>query len=283
MLKKSIYNILGALIIALSISFLGMPNGIADGGLVGISLLLYHAFSFSPAAVNFFGFLIILAISYRYLAKSVLLKSSITVILLSFFTFLFETYGQPLGDPLVGGIFYGFFMGIGFALILLSGSSIGGASTIALVFKKQFGWNVVLVTFILDVLVVISGVLIIGVLHTLYSIIGLFVGKVTTDYVLAGFDAKKAFTIISPHNEEISRRVTTELSSSATYINGSGVYKKHEQKMLYIVVRNHSVVHLRRIINEVDNNAFVVVNNVKDVSGGTFFAEEDLEEIRQKK
>jgi uncharacterized membrane-anchored protein YitT (DUF2179 family) len=47
---------------------------------------------------------------------------------------------------------------------------------------------------------------------------------------------------------------------------------KNEHKMLYIVVKNNSVVHLRKIINEVDSDAFVVINNVKDVSGGTFFA-----------
>ncbi len=83
---------------------------------------------------------------------------------------------------------------------------------------------------------------------------------------------KKAFQIISQHNEEIAKRVTQDLSSSATYINGSGVYANREQHILYVVVNNHRVIHLRKIINDIDSNAFIVVNNVKDVSGGTFFA-----------
>ncbi|MFD1038343.1 YitT family protein [Virgibacillus byunsanensis] len=275
-MKNIFYIIFGSLIVAISISFLGMPNSIADGGLVGISLLLYHAFSIPPSIVNFLGFIIILLVSYKYLAKSVLIKSTVTVLLFSFFTFLLESYGQPLGDPLVGAIFYGLFMGVGFALILYAGSSIGGASTIALVLKKKYDWNVVLVTFILDILVVISGVFVIGILNTFYTIIGLFIGKIATDYVIGGFDAKKAFSIISPYNKEIARRVMTDLSSSATYLNSSGIYKNNEHKMLYIVVKNNSVVHLRKIINEVDSDAFIVINNVKDVSGGTFFAGHNL-------
>ncbi|MFB4161174.1 YitT family protein [Geomicrobium sp. JSM 1781026] len=276
-MKNILLILLGSIVIAISISFLGMPNGIADGGLIGIALLLYHAFSFSPAVVNFLGFIIILLVSYKHLSKSVLMKSSLTVVLVSFFTFLTESFGEPVGDGLVGGIFYGFFMGIGFAIILYAGSSIGGGSTIALVLKKKFGWNVVLVTFISDVVVVLAGVIIIGVLNTLYTIIGLFVGKLTTDYIIGGVDSKKAFNIISPKNEEIAQRVTEELSSSATYIKGSGVYTNNEHNILYIIVKNYTVVKLRKIISEVDSDAFVVVNNVKDVSGGTFFVNKEPE------
>ncbi|MFB4212449.1 YitT family protein [Shouchella sp. JSM 1781072] len=274
-MKNILLIIVGSIVIALSISFLGMPNNIADGGLIGIALLLYHAYSFSPAIVNFLGFIIIVLISLRYLSKSVLMKSSLTVVLLSFFTFLTEPYGQALADPLIGAIFYGFFMGIGFALILFAGSSIGGGSTIALVLNKKFGWNVVLFTFISDVVVVLSGIFIIGVLNTLYTIIGLFIGKLTTDYIIGGVDSKKAFNIISPKSSEIAKRVTEELASSATYIKGSGVYSNSEHSILYIIVKNYNVVKLRKIVSEVDSDAFVVVNNVKDVSGGTFFVDKD--------
>ncbi|SDI57500.1 YitT family protein [Natribacillus halophilus] len=263
----------GTLLSALSITLFAMPNEIADGGHVGVSLLLYFSLGISPALVVFISFIVITLISIKYLSRIVVIKTAISTALLSLLTYLTEDLGQqPIGDPLVGGIFFGLFMGVGFALILHAGGSYGGSSTVALILRKRFGWDVVLVTFILDILIVTSGIFIIGILNTLYTVIALFVAKVATDYVLNGFDAKKAFQIISIHNEEIARRVTTDLASSATYINGSGVYTSKEQKILYIIVKNHRVIHLRNMINDIDSEAFVVVSNVKDVSGGTFFA-----------
>ncbi|MFS0786553.1 YitT family protein [Shouchella sp. 1P09AA] len=291
-MKNMVLLILGTMLAALSITLFAMPNEIADGGFVGISLLLYFSLDIPPSLVVFISFIIITLISMKYLSRQVVIKTAIATPLLSLFTFLTEDLGQPLGDPLVGGIFFGLFMGSAFGLILHSGGSFGGSSTVALILKRIFGWDVVLVTFILDLIVVLSGVFIIGVLNTLYTIIALFVGKLATDYVLNGFNAKKAFQIISTQNEEIARRVTQDLSSSATYINGSGVYASQEQKILYVVVNNHRVIHLRKLINDIDSNAFIVVSNVKDVSGGTFFAnqvfpvlsegEADLEEMQHK-
>lgn len=117
--------------------------------LTGIALLFYHGFAASPAIVNVVGFLLILLISFRYLG-----------------------YGTALSEPVVAAVFSGFIKGVGFALILQAGSSIGGVSTIALVLHKKFQWNVVLITFMLDFLVVASSVLFfIGTQNTLITII----------------------------------------------------------------------------------------------------------------
>ncbi|MFS0788266.1 YitT family protein [Shouchella sp. 1P09AA] len=270
-MKNTIFIVVGTLLTALSITFIGMPNNIADGGLTGIALLFYHGFGASPAIVNIVGFLFILLISYKYLEKMILIKSAMTILLMSVFIYLTEGFGTALSEPVVAAVFYGFIKGLGFALILQAGSSIGGVSTIALVLHKKFRWNVVMVTFILDFLVVASSVFVIGTQNTLITIIALVVGKVVTDYVLNAFNSKKAFVIMSPKTYKIAQKVTSELSSTATFFNGSGVYEMTDQKILYIIVKQSSISHLRRIIAEIDNEAFVVVNQVKDVTGGTFY------------
>ncbi|TSB47785.1 YitT family protein [Alkalicoccobacillus porphyridii] len=270
-MKNVILMISGTLIIALSITLLAMPHSIADGGILGLALLIYYAIGVSPSIVVFGLFVVITLFSYKYLSKSVVLKTIVTVPMLSFFTYLTEPYGIVLEDPLVAAIFFGLLSGVGFGLVIYSGSSIGGTSTIALLLKKKFGWDVIFTAFIMDVIIVLAGVFIIGVLNTLYTVIALFIGKVASDYVIGGLDSKKAFVIVSSKHDEIAKRVVTNLASSATYINGKGVYANQEQKMLYVLIKNHKVMQLRRIINEIDPDAFVVVNNVKDVSGGTFF------------
>ncbi|MDQ0207507.1 YitT family protein [Alkalicoccobacillus murimartini] len=270
-MKNTILMISGTIIIALSITLLAMPHSIADGGTLGLALLIYYAIGLSPSIVVFGFFIVISLLSYKYLAKSVLLKTLVTVPMLSLVTYLTEPYGIKLEDPLVAAVFFGLLSGVGFGLIIYSGSSIGGTSTIALVLRKRFGWDVIFTAFIMDVVIVLAGVFVIGVLNTLYTVIALFIGKVASDYVIGGLDSKKAFIIVSSENDEIAKKVVSSLSSTATYINGKGVYANQEQKMLYILIKNHKVMQLRRIVNEIDPEAFVVVNNVKDVSGGTFF------------
>ncbi|AIC93882.1 YitT family protein [Shouchella lehensis] len=49
-------------------------------------------------------------------------------------------------------------------------------------------------------------------------------------------------------------------------------YSKKEREVIYIVVRSYRLFYLKKLVHEIDPNAFIVVHNVKDVSGGTFFA-----------
>ncbi|WP_373894036.1 YitT family protein [Virgibacillus natechei] len=271
-MKQVAFMITGTLLCAVSTTLLAMPNQIADGGILGISLLLFYAFGFSPGIVTFISFIALLGISFKYLPRHMVYKTIVNVPLLSLFIYLTENLGQPIDDPLVAAIFAGLVMGLGFGLIIQAGSSIGGTSIIARICQQNFGWNIVTSTFIMDAIIVVAGVLVIGPLYTMYTIIALFTGKVASDYLLGGFDAKKAVNIISPKSKDIAKKITKEMGSSATYFHGSGTYTGEERQALYVVVRSHRLLTLKRLVREIDAEAFVVVHNVKDVSGGTFFA-----------
>ncbi|GAB3044542.1 YitT family protein [Virgibacillus ainsalahensis] len=280
-MRQAAYIVIGTLLCALSTTLLAMPNQIADGGILGISLLLYYAFEFSPGIITFIIFILLLGVSFKYLPKHIVYKTIINVPLLSLFVYLTENLGQPLEDPLVAAIFAGLVMGVGFGLIIQAGSSIGGTSIIARILHERFELNIVLTTFIGDALIVLAGIFVIGPLYTLYTIISLFVGKVASDYVLGGFDAKKAVNIISPKSLEISKQITNEMASSVTVFNGSGGYMEQDQKIIYVIVQSQRLLYLKKLIREIDPNAFVVVNNVKDVSGGTFFATPIADQIAE--
>ncbi|GAK05143.1 hypothetical protein JCM19037_3614 [Geomicrobium sp. JCM 19037] len=284
-MKQAIFVVFGTALCALSVTVFAMPNQIADGGILGIALLLFYAFGWSPGVITFISFILLQLVSFKFLPRTMFMKTMINVPLLSLF--IFTTEGMvttPLGDPLVAAIFAGLTMGIGFGFIIQAGSSIGGTSTLARLLAQRYEWNVILTTFIMDAVIVFAGVFIIGPLYTLYTIIALFIGKLASDYVIGGFDAKKAVTIVSPEYREIAKRVTVNMTSSATYFNGSGTFTEKEHYVLYVVVPSYRLLMLKRLIREVDPNSFVVVHNVKDVSGGTFFAppvettEEEIEE-----
>lgn len=271
-MKEYIYLTIGTLLFSLSVTLFAMPNQLAEGGIVGLSLLLYFSFEISPALVTFVLNAILLVIGFKLLPRHMVYKSLINVPLLSLFLFLTENLGQPIQDTLLAAIFAGLLTGIGFGFIFRAGSSTGGTSIIARMLNHKFGWDLTGTNFVLDAIIVVSGVFVIGPIYTMYTIIALYIGKKVTDYVLEGFDAKKAVNIISPKGQEISKRVMKEMASSATIFNGYGGYSKEEREVIYIVVRSHRLFYLKKLVHSVDPNAFVVVHNVKDVSGGTFFA-----------
>ncbi len=250
-----------------------MPNQISDGGIPGIALLLYFQFGLSPGIITFISFIVLQIVSFKYLPKNVLIMTTINVPLLALFIYLTEgLVVTPLGDPLVAAIFAGLIGGIGLALIIQAGSSTGGTSQIARLLYEKFEWNIIQTTFIMDSFIVVAGIFIIGPLYTLYTVISLTIGKFASDYVIGGLDAKKAVTIISNDYHHIAEQVTKRMSSSATYFKGSGTYTDQEQSIIYVVVPAYRLILLKKIIREIDTKAFIVVHNVKDVSGGTFLA-----------
>src|SRR5690625_4275288 len=142
-MKNTFLFIIGTFLCSLNITLLAMPNSIADGGFVGVSLLLYFWIGLSPSLVIFTSFFILIIIGLKYLPKAVIMKTAFNVPLLSFFVFITEKFGKPVGDSFIAAIFFGLIMGIGFALVLQSGASMGGSSTIALILNKKFDWNIV--------------------------------------------------------------------------------------------------------------------------------------------
>lgn len=90
---------------------------------------------------------------------------------------------EPLGDPLVAAMFAGIIGGVGLALIIQAGSTSGGTSQIARILYQKFEWNIILTTFIMDTIIVFAGIFVIGPLYTLYTVISLAFGKVTSNYL----------------------------------------------------------------------------------------------------
>ncbi|TFJ94127.1 YitT family protein [Lentibacillus salicampi] len=270
LMRDLIMIVAGTLLYALALTFLSIPNDLADGGLPGLSIILYYAFGWSPGIVNFILASIILLIGYWVLPRRTIFLTVITAPLLSFLIYITEQKIESLGDPLVSAIFAGFFIGIGAGLILRTGSSMGGTSVIARMLHYNFGWDLTRTNFALDAVIVLSGLFIIGPLNTMYTIVSLFVGKKATDIILEGLDTRKAVSVISAYAPEITDEVIQQTKTSATVFEGYGGYMKENADMAYIIINKYQILKLKRIINSVDDRAFVVVHDVRDVFGGSF-------------
>src|SRR5690625_712653 len=260
----------GSLMYALALTLLAIPIDLADGVTAFLSIILYYAFNWSPGILTFLLTAIILAIGYKFLSKRALGLSLLTVPLVSLFIYLTEGMGESLGDPLFSAMFAGFFSGFGFALIFRTGSSMGGTSNIAIMLKQKYDFDMIRSIFIMDIAIVLSGLIVIGPLHVMYTIVNLFVGKKASDLVMEGLDPRKAVSIISNQADYIADDIIKTMNISATVFDGHGGYLKDNRDMTYVIVNKYQLMRIRRIINSVDESAFVVVHDVREVSGGSF-------------
>src|SRR5699024_6259727 len=184
--------------------------------------------------------------------------------------YLTEGLAPSLGDPLVSAIFAGLLIGFGMGLILKTGSTMGGTSLIARMCQDLLGWDLVRTIFVLDVLIVLAGLFVIGPLHVMYTLIALFIAKKATDLVIEGLDPRKAVSVISTKAPEIAEALINQMELSVTVLKGYGGYSKRDTDMTYVIINKYQLVRLKRIISEVDDKAFVVVHDVRDVAGGSF-------------
>lgn len=265
---------IGSLCYALALTVLAIPNNLTEGGVPGAAIILHYAFDWSPGIVTFILTSIIMVVGYKSLPKKAIFLSVLTVPLVSFFIYITEDLVDSLGDPLVSAIFAGFFIGVGCGLIFRTGSSMGGTSLIALMLHKGLGWDMVRTIFVLDVLIVLSGFFIIGPLHIMYTIITLYIAKKAMDLMMDGLDPRKAVSIISNQAPKIADAIIQQMNISVTVFKGYGGYLKEDTDMTYVIINKYQLMRLKKIVSTVDEDAFVVIHDVRDVFGGSFAWEE---------
>ena len=85
--------------------------------------------------------------------------------------------------------------------------------------------------------------------------------------VVTGLSQRKAVMIISRDWAEIKEQIITKLSRGVTVVTGKGGYSNQETQIIYTVITLRDLARLKRIIREIDPNAFVVVTETLEVMG----------------
>ncbi|MCM2587944.1 YitT family protein [Rossellomorea marisflavi] len=267
--KEITLIIIGSLFFALGVNLFAIPNELGEGGVTGISMTLYYVFGWSPGYTNFIMNGILLAIGYKVLNKRVTWYTLLAIFFTSVFLHFTEGMGRSL-DIMLGTVFAGVFIGIGLGLVLRSGGTTGGSTIVARMLNQKFGWAVSTSMFVFDILVVIGSGFVIGIENTMYTGISIYISTKILDYLIDGFDTRKAVTIISPLTDAIAEKVSAEMDRGATIINARGHYSKESKDILYVVINKQELFLLKKTIQQIDDKAFVVVHDVRDVFGEGF-------------
>ena len=119
-------------------------------------------------------------------------------------------------------------------------------------------------------MVLLTGLVFRDLSKALYSGVTVFVTGQIIDAVVYRFDYSKVALIISREHQKIVSEIDTKLERGATYLHGEGTYSGGDLKVILTVVKKQQLADLKRLVVEVDPNAFIVVQEAHQVLGEGF-------------
>ncbi|GIO95481.1 UPF0750 membrane protein YxkD [Paenibacillus lautus] len=262
--------LIGAFIFALAVNLFVIPNDFGEGGVTGISIILFYVLKWSPALVGIVINGILLIIGYKLLDKKTTVYTIIVVAFHSLFLHLTENWSIASNEPVINAIFAGLFAGVGIGLIVRVGGTTAGTVILARLANKYWDWNISYALLFFDLIVAGLSVFVIGIEKVMFTVVILYIGTKAMEFIIEGLNPKKAVTIISTHHDRIAIRVTEIMDRGVTVLRGYGYYTGQTKDVLYIVISKQEVSMLKKIVRAEDKNAFVTIHDVRDVFGEGF-------------
>ncbi len=150
-------------------------SGVTEGGVLGMTLLLHHWFSLSPALTGFVMNAICYLIGFKTLGKSFILYSAIGTLGFSGAYWLFEQFpplwpqlaNMPLAAALIGAVF----VGVGAGFCVKAGGAPSGDDALAMSISRITPLKIQHVYLISDLLVLALSLTYIPITRLVYSLL----------------------------------------------------------------------------------------------------------------
>ena len=270
---KIIRVIVGSAMFALGFDLFLEYHGLNAGGISGLSMIIVKLTGFGT--VGFLTALInlpLFAIGGMKIGKEFFFLSLFGMVANSSLIDVFNLLPKPAIDPMISALYGGVVCGLGLGIVFSTGGSTGGSDIIVRLLKLRWQ-NVpigVINMFFDGTVAVLTGVVFMDIQNALYSGVAIFVCGKIIDAVVYSFDYSKVALIISPHHEELARVIAEKLDRGATYLHGEGSYTGEEKKVVLTAVKRQQVADLKRLVVEIDPDAFIIVQDAHQVLGDGF-------------
>ncbi|GGG90003.1 YitT family protein [Staphylococcus pragensis] len=273
-IKDLLLVILGSFIFSAGVNSFIISGNLGEGGVTGIAIVLYYAFHISPSITNFVANAVLIVIGYKFLSKKSTILTIVATVLISVFLDLTDAWHVETGNVIINAVFGGICVGLGIGVIVLAGGTTAGTTILARIANKYLEVSTAYALLFFDLLVVLISLTVLPLHKALVTVISLYIGTKVMEYVIEGLNTKKAMTIISNKPEEVAKAIDEQVGRGLTILDGHGYYSREEKDILYVVVAKTQVSRAKRIIRELDENAFLVVHDVRDVYGNGFLVDE---------
>lgn len=261
---------------AFGINSFNLANGLAEGGITGVALLLKYVVGWDPGLSSLLINVPLLLLGWKVMGKTGFIYALIGAVSFSLFLVLFEPFSMTLEDPLLASLYAGAFVGVGLGVVFRYGGISDGVDVIARLLHQSLGWSFGRTLFLTDALVLAASLFYLDIQRAMYTMIAIVIGTRLIDLVQEGTSSAKAVTVISKQPDLIAGQILKEMKRGVTFLNGKGAYSREPQEVLYCVISKRETGKLKQIVKDSDPHAFVIVNDVHEVLGKGWESEHTL-------
>jgi uncharacterized membrane-anchored protein YitT (DUF2179 family) len=273
--KGYIGMVFACIFYSLSIVLFLEPCGIVAGGVAGLSTLLHLLNEKIPIgmvtiAINIAIFLL----GLKYTGWKFILKCLLTVVVLGVSTDLLAFLPPMTSDPILASVYGGVLQGVGIGLFIRYEFSSGGTELLVRVISKWVKFlGIPVCVGICDAIIVIAGAVALwSAENILYALIVVFVSTKVSELILVGVEKAKLCIIVTNKGKEISQTLIEKSPRGITMLEGEGMYRHEERDVLLTCVKNRQLTQLKKIVHDIDDKAFVIINDSVEVRGKGFIS-----------
>lgn len=278
---KYLLIVLGGAVYAVGFQFFMFPNHIVSGGVTGVAMILNRFTNWPVGMMVLVMNIPLFLIAWRHFGVDYLVGSlvgtavsSVCVDLMAASSFVATT------DPMLGSIIGGVIKGAGMGIIYYVGASTGGVDIVAKMLRQKYQQiNFGTIVLIIDVVIVVAYAFVLQQYQSaMYSLIGMFVVSKVVDLALYGIDNSSLCYIVSDKCEQLAAEIISgHVHRGVTILEGMGAYSHQKKNVIMCVIKRTQMGELRRLVRSVDDRAFFIVTDAKNVFGNGF---ESISEVR---
>ena len=173
---------------------------------------------------------------------------------------------------MLGTIYGGVLLGTALGLIFSRGGTTGGTDIISYLLERRYPHIPIgQLMMMMDGIVIGISVFVFQDLEAaLFAVITLFCQTKVINGLVYGRDKGTVVSIISKKSKEIKDAILQDLERGVTILKGQGAYSGEDRDMLYCVVRIQEFPAVKKLVYEIDEKAFLIVQEATKVHGEGF-------------
>ncbi|HFI0057311.1 MULTISPECIES: YitT family protein [unclassified Streptococcus] len=276
---------IGSALFAFSLNYLVMPNHLFEGGVTGLTLILYYLFNIQPWLMNILVNIPLFVIGWKLLGKKVLYLSILGTFNVTLWLAIFEKFPLTINlehDLFLVSTFSGILMGIGLGLIFKAGGTTGGSDIIARIGHKYLPYSIGQIILAVDIIILTFIVLVFKDLRlVLYTLMMVAIATRVIDFISDGGYGSKGLMIISQKSQEIATAIDAEIERGVTFIKAEGFYSKTPVNMVYSVIYKSQLQETKELIHRIDPHAFITITDAHEVLGEGFTLDKNKQPLEK--
>ena len=272
---------------ALGIKIFIQASSMLTGGVGGISIIIARVISNVNStqevsriqlesmlyAILFFVLNIpIFILGFKKVGKKFSLYSFFHVLLSSVLVAIIplvwrDSLGDIMQDKLLVAILAGILTGTASSLAFMKGFSGGGMDIVIMYFSNHYKKNIAMYSFILDILVLMTGYLVFRDLNSLiYTIIYVFSRSVVLN-ILYKRNKLLYLEIVTEKGDLLSSTLIEKNYRTSTISEVKGAYSNSSKQQINLVISYVELKEYINIIKNIDPSSFVIVSEAKEIHG----------------